>query len=349
MLRRTENTPQVATVADTLGRTLQDLRISVIDRCNFRCPYCMPEDDYPDHYGFFDAPDRLIFAEIQRLTALFARLGVRKLRITGGEPLLRKNLPELVSALSAIGGIDDIALTTNGILLAKHATALKASGLDRVTVSLDSLNPEIFARMSGGRGSVQDVLNGITAADETGLNPIKVNVVVQRGVNDDGIINLLGHFRGTGVIVRFIEYMDVGNMNHWRMDEVVPSAELVARINAEWPVRSLQENYPGEVVSRYVFEDGRGEFGVISSVTAPFCRSCTRARLSTNGVLYTCLFASHGTELRGPMREGASDDDLLALIRNVWHGRADRYSELREPELAEKHLVHKIEMYQIGG
>ncbi len=349
MLTKTKPDAAEKMVTDTLGRPLHDLRISVIDRCNFRCPYCMPEEQYPEHYEFVSSPERLSFEEIQRLTALFARLGVKKLRVTGGEPLLRKNLPVLIRSLADTDGIEDIALTTNGVLLASQAEALKAAGLERVTISLDSIDPQVFATMSGDRGDSTNVLKGVDAARDAGLSPIKINVVVQKGVNDHTVTELLEKFRGTGVIVRFIEYMDVGNRNHWRINEVVPSSELLERINARWPVKPLDENYPGEVASRYEFEDGSGEIGFISSVTNPFCRSCTRARLSTNGVLYTCLFASHGTDLRGPMRDGVTDDDLFALIQSVWRGRADRYSELREPTLAEKHLVPKIEMYQIGG
>jgi len=349
MLTHTQIAPDGVGLADRLGRTLHDLRISVIDRCNFRCPHCMPEEHYPEHHEFFNSSERLTFAEITRLTRLFVPLGVRKLRITGGEPLLRKELPDLVRDLGAIDGIEDVALTTNGVLLAEQAAALRAAGLQRVTVSLDSLDDEVFRHMSGGRDEKDRVLAGIAAARAAGLTPIKLNVVVKKGTNDHTMIDLLSAFRGTNTIIRFIEYMDVGNRNHWRRDEVLPSRDLVTRIDSVWPLRPLDKNYPGEVASRYAFADGQGEIGFISSVTKPFCRSCTRARLSTNGELYTCLFAGQGTDLRGPMRDGADDDALLSIIRSVWLGRSDRYSEQREPRTAEEHPIHKVEMYQVGG
>lgn len=349
MLERTRPEIENRVVVDRLGRTLHDLRISVIDRCNFRCPYCMPEEDYPEHHQFFRAEERLSFEEIIRITGLFAGLGVRKVRITGGEPLLRKNLPTLIHELSAITSLDDIALTTNGILLAAQAEALKAAGLDRVTVSLDSLDDAVFSSMSGGRGNKTRVLEGISASIASGLTPVKINVVVQKGQNDHTVLDLLDHFRGSGVIVRLIEYMDVGNRNHWRADQVVPSRDLLAAIHARWPMSAVNGNYPGEVARRYLYQDGQGEIGFISSVTEPFCRDCTRARLSTNGELYTCLFASRGTDLLGPMRAGASDDELLRLISGVWSGRIDRYSEERDPGAAETHVLHKVEMYQVGG
>jgi cyclic pyranopterin phosphate synthase len=309
----------------------------------------MPEEDYPEHHEFYRPEERLTFEEITRLTRLFAMLGVRKLRITGGEPLLRKHLPTLIRDLTCIDGIDDVALTTNGVLLADQAVALRAAGLQRITVSLDSLDDAVFRLMSGGRDEKDRVLAGIEAAREAGLAPIKINVVVKKGTNDHTLIDLLRAFRGTGTILRFIEYMDVGNLNHWRRGEVVPSRDLVAQIDAVWPVRPLGENYPGEVASRYAFADGQGEIGFISSVTEPFCRSCTRARLSTNGSLYTCLFAGRGTDLRGPLRDGADDNELLSVIRDIWLARADRYSEEREPRVAEEYPVHKVEMYQVGG
>jgi len=327
-------------------RPLQDLRISVMDRCNFRCPYCMPEDKYHKDFQFLSSHARLSFDEITRLSEIFAGLGVRKLRITGGEPLLRPELPELIGDLSRIGGIDDIALTTNGILLGQHAAALKAAGLDRVTVSLDSLDDEVFLRMSGGRGSKDRVLEGIAEAQVAGLGPIKINAVVKRGVNEHTVMDLVEHFRGTGVIVRFIEYMDVGTINHWRESETVPSAELVGKISARWPLEPLEPDYHGEVASRYAYADGAGELGFISSVSAPFCGSCTRARLSSDGQLFTCLFASSGTDLKGPLRDGATDAELEALITRVWQARDDRYSE-RRAGLAPGE--EKIEMYYIGG
>ncbi|MGD8977172.1 MAG: GTP 3',8-cyclase MoaA [Gammaproteobacteria bacterium] len=349
MLERTRPQIETTVVTDRLGRTLHDLRISVIDRCNFRCPYCMPEEDYPEHHQFFRPDERLSFEEIIRLTHLFAGLGVKKVRITGGEPLLRKNLPALIGELAAIDALEDIALTTNGILLAAQAEALRAAGLERVTVSLDSLDDEVFSNMSGGRGDKARVLEGIAAASAAGLTPVKLNVVVQKGQNDHSVLDLLDHFRGSGVIVRLIEYMDVGNRNHWRAEQVVPSRDLLTAINQRWPLRAVDGNYPGEVANRYLYDDGQGEIGFISSVTEPFCRDCTRARLSTNGELYTCLFASRGTDLRGPMRAGASDEELMSLIGDVWTGRIDRYSEERDPGASETHILHKVEMYQVGG
>jgi len=331
---------------DRRTRPLRDLRISVMDRCNFRCPYCMPEDKYHKDFEFLSSHERLSFDEIVRLARIFAGLGVRKLRITGGEPLLRPALPDLVGDLSRIPGIDDVALTTNGILLAQHAAALKAAGLARVTISLDSLDGQVFRAMSGGRGTPQRVLEGIREAAAAGLAPIKINVVVKRGVNEHTVLDLVEHFRGTGVIVRFIEYMDVGTINHWRAEETVPSRELLGMIEARWPMVATQPNYHGEVAERYVFADGAGEVGFISSVSEPFCGSCTRARLSSDGQLYTCLFAATGTDLRGPLRAGAGDDELARLIEGVWRGREDRYSELRA---AQSGAGHKVEMYYIGG
>ena len=270
---------------DTLNRPVRDLRISVMDRCNFRCPYCMPRETYHESYRFLASPERLSFEEIVRVTRLFVQLGVRKLRLTGGEPLLRANLPDLIGDLTAIPDVEDVALTTNGVLLSQHAAELKAAGLNRVTVSLDSLDPAVFARMSGGLGSVEEVLQGIAHARRAGLAPIKVNAVIQRGVNDSTVLDLVEHFRGTDVIVRFIEYMDVGNRNDWRAELVVPSKELLAQISARWPLEALERNYREEVAERYRFVDGRGELGFISSVTQPFCGSCSRARLSSDGVL----------------------------------------------------------------
>lgn len=332
---------------DRRGRMLRDLRISVMDRCNFRCPYCMPRETFHDKYRFLGSHDRLSFDEIVRLARLFVRLGVRKLRLTGGEPLLRPNLTDLIGDLTAIDGIEDIALTTNGTLLDKYAFELRAAGLRRITVSLDSLDPEVFTRSSGGFGGLEDVLSGIEHARRAGLEPIKVNAVIQSGVNDHTALDLVERFRGTGVIVRFIEYMDVGNRNHWREDAVVPSKELVARINARWPLKPLERAYHGEVAERYRFTDGRGEVGFISSVTQPFCGGCTRARLSSDGMLYTCLFATHGTPLRDKLRSGASDDDLLQVMRKVWLDRTDNYSERRQAHLAGGE--RKVEMFYIGG
>ena len=334
---------------DTYARPIRDLRISVMDRCNFRCPYCMPRETFNEQYRFLGSRERLSFEEIVRLVRLFVQLGVRKLRLTGGEPLLRVNLPDLIGDLTALPGIEDVALTTNGVLLGRYAAELRAAGLRRVTVSLDSLDEEVFARMSGGFGGVAQVLEGIEQARRAELTPIKVNAVVQRGVNDHTVLGLVEHFRGSGVVVRFIEYMDVGNRNHWSSELVVPSKELAERIGARWPLAPLRPAYRGEVAERYAFSDGQGEVGFISSVSQPFCGDCSRARLSSDGVLYTCLFAAQGTSLRDALRGGASDEVLLDIIRNVWLGRADRYSELRASLSREAHEQRKVEMFYIGG
>ncbi len=338
---------QPAPLADRLGRPLHDLRISVMDRCNFRCPYCMPEAKYGKDFAFLPTAERLDFDEIVRRTRLAATLGVRKLRITGGEPLLRPNLAELIGELKRIESITDIALTTNGVLLGQQAPALMAAGLSRVTVSLDSLDPAVFSIMNGGRGELDRVLRGIRAASDAGLSNLKINTVVQRGVNDHTLLDLLDYFRGSGIVLRFIEYMDVGNLNHWSLDEVVPSHELLQTIAQRWPLEALPSNYAGEVARRYRYADGHGEIGFISSVTAPFCGACTRARLSSDGSLYTCLFAERGVDLKSPLRSGASDQQLLELMRNAWLQRADRYSEERATPQAAHH--RKIEMYFIGG
>ncbi len=333
-------------IVDTLARPLGDLRISVMDRCNFRCPYCMPSERYPEGYQFLSRREQLTFDEIERIARLLVSRGVHKLRLTGGEPLLRPGLADLVRRLRAIDGVEDLAMTTNGMLLDRHAQALREAGLDRVTVSVDSFDAETFALMSGGRGSLATVLANIQLAREAGFEPIKVNTVLQRGLNDDGALDILEHFRGTGVIVRFIEYMDVGSINDWRREQVVTSAELIKRIEQRWPLRPLSPNYHGEVANRYAYADGQGEVGFVSSVSQPFCRACNRARLSSDGCLYTCLFATRGTDLKGPLRAGRSDAELAALIDSVWRRRADRYSELRGQARPEK---RKIEMYYIGG
>ncbi len=329
---------------DALGRPLRDLRLSVIEACNFRCPYCMPADRVPDGYGL-DAASRMSFDQIETLVRGFVSLGVTKLRLTGGEPLLRKRLPELVARLARIDGIEDLALTTNGSLLAAQAQALQAAGLNRITVSLDALDPGLFRQLSGGRGEVADVLAGIAAAQTAGFAPIKLNCVVQRGVNDAEVLPLLQRFRGSGHVLRFIEYMDVGTCNGWSRARVLPSAELRDRIHARWPLRPLDANYRGEVAARYAFEDGGGEIGFVSSVSAPFCGDCHRARVSADGRLYTCLFASDGHDLRP-----ALDDGQAALVRHVaelWARRTDRYSELRGVgnEKPRKH----VEMFLVGG
>jgi len=332
---------------DRLGRRLHDLRISVIDNCNLRCPYCMPQTKYGEGYRFLPEEDLLSFAEIERITRAFVSQGAAKLRITGGEPLLRKDLHVLIRALRNIEGVEDIALTTNGLLLRRQAKALRDAGLDRVTVSLDSLDDTIAGKMNGRGVAAGVVLDGIAGAQAAGFGTIKVNAVIQRGVNDAAAIDMVEHFRGSGVILRFIEYMDVGTRNRWKLDEVVPSRELRDRIHAKWPIRPVEANYRGEVAERYVFEDGRGEVGFISSVTEPFCGGCTRARLSADGSLYTCLFASAGLDLRGPIRAGATDDHVRELVRGAWGKRDDRYSELRAGLHAAGEA--KVEMYRIGG
>jgi cyclic pyranopterin phosphate synthase len=334
---------------DALRRPLHDLRISLLDRCNFRCPYCMPASEYHDDYEFLKRPDRLTHDEILLIARAAVGLGVSKLRLTGGEPLLDRKLPSLVAGLAELPGVDDLAMTTNAMLLAPVAAELAESGLHRVTISLDSLDKQVFTRMSGGRGDVGSVLAGIEAAEKAGLTPIKINVVVQRGVNDHTVLDLLEHFRSSGHIVRLIEFMDVGNRNGWRMDQVVPSRELLTSVEARWSLRAVGPNYPGEVARRYEYDDGQGEIGFISSVTEPFCGACSRARLSADGVLYTCLFANHGTDLREPLRNGADDDEISEILARTWLQRADRYSELRRTDVAEAHHFSKVEMYRIGG
>lgn len=336
-------------VKDSLGRPLHDLRISLLDRCNFRCPYCMPESEFHADYQFLKRQQLLSHDEILKIAKVAVELGVTKLRLTGGEPLLDKKAPALVRNLARLKGVDDLALTTNGTLLAPRAEELAAAGLRRVTISLDSLDADVFRRMSGNRGDLSRVLQGIEAAERAGLAPVKINTVVQRGVNDHTVLDLLEHFRGTDHIVRMIEFMDVGNRNDWRMDEVVPSRELLQKIEKRWPVRAIGRSYPGEVASRYEYEDGQGEIGFISSVTKPFCGACSRARLSADGVLYTCLFATSGTNLKEPLRNGADEAELADILGKVWLRRADRYSELRRPEAAETKTLKKVEMYRIGG
>jgi cyclic pyranopterin phosphate synthase len=333
---------------DLRGRPLADLRISVMDRCNFRCPYCMPRATFGEGYHFLPAAERLSFEEITRLARQFAREGVRKIRLTGGEPLLRTGLADLVGELSTVEGIEDLALTTNGVLLAQHAAELAAQGLSRVTVSLDSIDPATFRTMNGGFDGLDRVLDGIRAALEAGLAPVKVNAVIERGVNDAQLLDLARHFRGSGVVLRYIEYMDVGTRNDWRPALVVPSREIRDALAREFPLRPLAPAQPGEVAERYAYADGAGEVGFISSVTQPFCGGCTRARLSSDGVFYTCLFAASGTDFRALLRGGADDDALRERIRAVWRGRDDRYSELRRLS-AEGEKPRKIEMYYIGG
>ncbi len=336
-------------LADTLGRPLRDLRISVTDRCNFRCSYCMPKEVFDKDYPYLPHADLLTFEEITRVARQFLAHGVRKIRLTGGEPLLRANLADLVGDLTSIPSIEDIALTTNGVLLARHAVELRANGLKRVTVSLDTLDPAIFLTMNGGHGSVNQVLEGIEAAIAAGLTPIKINAVVERGVNDHTLLDLIEHFRGSPVIVRFIEFMDVGNRNAWKPATVVPSRELAERISARWPMHPVTQNYRGEVAERWRLDDGSAEIGFISSVSQPFCGACSRARLSSEGRFYTCLFATQGMDLRAALRSDASDAQLLTLIGGNWSARSDRYSELREELRISEPDQKKIEMYYIGG
>ena len=336
---------------DRFGRALRDLRISVTDRCNFRCPYCMPKEVFGRDFEFLPHDQVLTYEEIERLARVFVGLGVTKLRITGGEPLVRRNLPDLVGMLAPIrtpeGDPTDLTLTTNGSALSVLARPLADAGLQRITVSLDSLDDETFRRMNGVDFPVSRVLDGIAAARAAGLAPIKVNVVVRRGENEASILPLARWARAEGLVLRFIEYMDVGNANGWRLDDVVPAAEVIDRITAELPLEAVDPGYRGEVAERWRWADGAtGEIGVIASVTRPFCGDCTRARLSAEGKLYTCLFSAIGHDLRGPLRAGASDADLADLITSVWTGRDDRYSELRSASTS--HLPH-IEMFALGG
>ena len=360
---------------DTFGRHLRDLRISVTDRCNFRCPYCMPSEVYGERYEFLPKTEILSFEEIVRFARLFTRLGVRKIRLTGGEPLLRVDLPQLIESLAALDGIEDIALTTNGYLLADQAQSLKDAGLSRITVSFDSIDENVYKTMNGRDFGTERVLSGISAAQEVGLAPIKINSVVQKGVNDHTMVELASHFKGTGHIVRFIEFMDVGTVNAWDASNVVSASKIAQAINNKFPITRAEPSYPGEVATRWLYNDGSGEIGIISSVSEPFCGDCTRARLSTDGQLVTCLFAAGGKDLKSPLRSGASDTELLELITGIWTSRRDRYSELRAFE-AGQHIPTqekdvqaprvtgapmpkgikklrdkkaKIEMYQIGG
>ncbi len=344
-------------IADTLGRPLRDLRISVTDRCNFRCGYCMPKEIFDKHYQFLPQGSLLSFEEITRTARLFAAHGVQKIRLTGGEPLLRKNVEVLIEMLAALRTWDgqplDLTLTTNGSLLARKAQVLKAAGLQRVTVSLDALDDAVFRRMNDADFPVADVLEGIEAALRAGLGPIKVNMVVQRGVNDHEIVPMARHFRehyDGRVVLRFIEFMDVGATNGWRMDQVLPSAELIARLGEAFPLRPLDASQPGETAERYAYADGRGEIGVISSVTRAFCRDCNRARLSTEGKLFLCLFASHGHDLRALLRGHYSDEQIASAIGLIWQGRGDRYSELRGAQAADTGSgSRRVEMHYIGG
>jgi cyclic pyranopterin phosphate synthase len=336
-----------STPQDRMQRPLRDLRLSVIETCNFRCPYCMPADRFPDGETG-DSASRLDFDEIERIVRAFARAGVRKLRLTGGEPLLRRGLPTLIERLARVDGIDDLALTTNASLLARHAQALRDAGLRRLTISLDTLDPDRFKALSGGRGDIADVLDGVAAAERAGFDSIKFNCVVQRGVNEDDVLPLLDRFRGTRHVVRFIEYMDVGTCNGWREQDVVASAALRERIAARWPLHPIQAGYRGEVAERWAYDDGAGEIGFVSSVSAPFCGDCHRGRLSADGKFFTCLFAADGHDLRTPLRSGAGEDELFEAIARIWGQRSDRYSERRQ-ELRERGATRHVEMYAIGG
>ena len=339
------STPQNTASRDRLGRPLRDLRISVTDRCNFRCVYCMPKEQFGSDYRFLERSALLSFEEITRLARVFRGHGIEKVRLTGGEPLVRRNVERLVAMLAAIPGLD-LTLTTNGSLLAKKAAALRAAGLKRITVSLDSLDDAVFKAMNDVDFPVSKVLEGIDAAAAAGFAPIKVNMVVKRGLNEDSIVPMARFFRERGHILRFIEYMDVGATNGWRMDDVVSAREIVARISAAMPLEPADPNYTGEVAARWRYKDGSGEIGVIASVTQAFCRDCTRARITTEGQLYTCLFATAGHDLRALLRGGANDDEIHAAIGKVWTQREDRYSEIRG-----EHTVplKKIEMSYIGG
>lgn len=332
-------------VIDKRKRPMRDLRISVTDRCSFRCGYCMPREVYDDHQ-YLDRSSILSYGEIRRITRLATDLGVRKVRLTGGEPLLRSKVHRLVEMLSSLVEVEDLAMTTNALLLARQAERLKEVGLDRVTVSLDAIDDDLFRKMIDTDVPVATVLEAIDVAADVGLGPIKINTVVRRGWNEDEVVRLVDRFRGTGHTVRFIEFMDVGTTNSWKLDEVVPSAELVELVSQKWDIEPLDADYLGEVASRYRFTDGGGEVGFISSVSAPFCGDCTRLRLSAEGKLYTCLFGSKGTDLRAPLRSEASDDEIRALMKRTWIEREDRYSELRGGVALN---TPKIEMSYIGG
>jgi len=325
---------------------MHDLRVSVIDACNFRCGYCMPAEN---QYRFLRSHELLTVDEITRLVRLFVSLGVRKIRLTGGEPLLRKELPDIIRSLNRIDGIEDVALSTNGHHLAELAADLKAAGLQRITVSMDDLDEEGFAELSGVRADLNRVLTGVEEAVRVGLRPVKVNVVIRRGINEHAVLDLVNFARGEGYVVRFIEYMDVGTLNAWGMKDIVPSKEILATIQTRYELAPADPNYFGEVASRYLFSDGTGEIGFISSVTQPFCSQCTRARLSAYGSLYTCLFASEGVDLRGLLRHDASDEKILKTILDTWAARTDRYSEERAEMTSEEREKHKVEMYSIGG
>jgi cyclic pyranopterin phosphate synthase len=334
------------TPRDTLGRRLHDLRISVTDRCNFRCVYCMPRAVFGPDHAFLPREETLTFEEITRLVGIFTRLGVEKVRLTGGEPLVRRELTTLVATLAKLPGVQDLTLTTNGVLLPQHARALADAGLHRVTISLDADDDETFARMNDARIPVEKVMAGIEAAEAAGLGPIKVNMVVKRGWNEHAVLPMARRFRGTGRILRFIEYMDVGHSNGWRLDDVVTADEILSTVGAQFSLEPMPPTHPGEVAERYRYADGAGEIGVIASVSRPFCGDCTRARISADGQLYTCLFATHGHDLRALLRSGASDEQVEGDLRHAWEVRDDRYSELRSAATVD---LPKVEMSYIGG
>jgi len=339
--------PQTPTPpTDVFGRALRDLRISVTDRCNFRCVYCMPKEIFGRGYRFLPQEEVLTFEEITRLVNIFAGLGTRKIRLTGGEPLMRRQVEGLVEMLAAVPGIDDLAMTTNGSFPVERIQMLKDAGLQRMTVSLDSLDDEIFMAMNDMKVPVSRVLNWIETAQTKGFNPVKVNMVVKRGLNEDSILPMARKFNTPGTILRFIEFMDVGSSNGWRMDEVVPAKEIIQLIHREMPLEEIPPNYPGEVATRFRYKDTVNEIGVIASVTKPFCRGCTRIRLSANGSLYTCLFAVQGHDLKTPLRDGASDAEIIEIITNLWQNRTDQYSDLRSEETDD---LPKVEMSFIGG
>ena len=335
---------KTVSIVDTRNRSLRDLRISVTDRCNFRCVYCMPKSAFGHDHAFLARNEILSYEEIHRLAGLFVAHGVTKIRLTGGEPLIRRDIEKLIERLATLPGVE-LSLTTNGSMLARRAASLRNAGLNRVTVSLDAIDQDIFGRMNDVDFPVSEVLDGIAAAERAGLKPIKVNAVIKRGANDSEILPLARHFRGSGHILRFIEYMDVGNANAWNMQDVVPAAEIIRHIDAEWPLEAIDANYPGEVAERWRFRDGGGEIGVVASVTQAFCSGCTRLRLATDGQVYTCLFAGAGTDLRQALRSGESDEQLSQRIAALWQMRSDRYSELRMKAIP----LRKIEMSYIGG
>ena len=343
-----ENLTHLSPIRDHLGRPLKDLRISVMDRCNFRCIYCMPEEKFHSGFNFLKSSERLSFDEILRVTKLFTDLGVSKIRITGGEPLLRVNLTELIGDLSTLKKIEDIALTTNGVLLKKYSEELKACGLNRITVSLDSIDPEQFKKMSGGRGNLETVMECIDAALSVGFKKLKINAVIKRGTNDDQVIEMIDYFKDQSVIIRFIEYMDVGNLNQWKLNETVGSDEIIKKLSEKWQLDPLDKNYEGETAQRYQISGSETEIGLISSVTKPFCGSCTRARLSSDGKLYNCLFASEGKDIRSWVRDGKSDEYIKNELASIWKERRDRYSELRYSDEIDN-TDEKVEMYYIGG